>query len=285
MTDWKYIWASAVGTSHSRTGAPCQDRSGCRVFTAGDGTRVLVAVASDGAGSAIRSEEGSSLACSLFLGEMETLFGNEGEGDVRQVSREFLEGWLTSFRREVDLRAEHEGLAARDFACTFLAAVVGEDCASFAQIGDGAIVVPDPDEPGEYNYVFWPEQGEYANQTYFATEDGAASRLQYDLIPHRVEEVAVLTDGLQNLALHLQSRTAHTPFFRPIFAWLRPAPDDYSEKFTASLSGYLNSPAVNDCTDDDKTLVLATRKPASNPVITEVEPACPPQEDVPTTLQ
>ena len=71
MTEWKYIWASAVGTSHSHTGAPCQDSSGCRVFTAGDGTRVLVAVASDGAGSAKRSEEGSSLACSLFLGEME----------------------------------------------------------------------------------------------------------------------------------------------------------------------------------------------------------------------
>jgi hypothetical protein len=285
MTGWKYIWASAVGTSHSLTGAPCQDSSGCRVFTAADGTRVLVAVASDGAGSASRSEEGSALACSLFLSEMEALFGEEGDGDVRQVSREFLEGWLTSFRREVDLRAEHEGLTARDFACTLLAAVVGEDCAAFAQIGDGAIVVPDPDEPGEYNYVFWPEQGEYANQTYFATEDGAASRLQYDLVPHRVDEVAVLTDGLQNLALHFQSRTAHAPFFRPIFAWLRPAPDDYSEKFTASLSGYLNSPAVNDCTDDDKTLILATRRPASAPAMGEAEPAPPPQEDAPTAIQ
>jgi hypothetical protein len=262
MKDWKHISASTIGTSHLRTGAPCQDSSGCRVFTAGDGSQVLVAVASDGAGSASRSEEGSALACSLFLTEMEALFGEEGEGDVRQIGREFMEGWLTSFRREVELRAEHEGLTARDFACTFLAAVVGDDCAAFAQIGDGVIVVPDPDEPGEYNYVFWPEQGEYANQTYFATEDSAAAKLQFELVPNRVDEVAVLTDGLQNLALHYQSQTAHAPFFAPIFAWLRPAPEDYSEKFTASLIGYLNSPKVNECTDDDKTLILATRKQA-----------------------
>ena len=263
MADWKYISASTVGTSHSRTGTPCQDSSGWQVFTAGDGSQVLVAVASDGAGSADRSEEGSALACSLFLREMGALFGEEGEGDVRQINREFMNGWLTSFRREIELRAEHEDLAARDFACTFLAAVVGDDCAVFAQIGDGVIIVPSPEEPEEFCYVFWPEQGEYANQTYFATEDGAAGKLQYDLVHRRVDEVAVLTDGLQNLALHYQSQTAHTPFFQPVFAWLRPAPDDYSEKFTASLTDYLSSPKVNECTDDDKTLVLATRRPAA----------------------
>jgi len=251
---------------------------------AGDGTRVLVAVASDGAGSAGHSEEGSALACSLFLNEMEALFGEEGEGDVRQVSREFMEGWLTSFRREVDLRAEHEGLNSREFACTFLAAVIGDDCAAFAQIGDGAIIVPSPEEPEEYLYVFWPEQGEYANQTYFATEDGAAVKLRYDLIPRRVDEVAVLTDGLQNLALHYQTQTAHTPFFQPIFAWLRPAADGYSDKFTASLAGYLNSPKVNEGTDDDKTLVLATRRsPAAAPTVDESTPH--PQEDAATSIQ
>lgn len=251
---------------------------------AGDGTRVLVAVASDGAGSASHAEEGSELACSLFLNEMEALFGEDGEGDVRQVNREFMEGWLTSFRREVDLRAEYEGLTARDFACTFLAAVIGDDCAAFAQIGDGAIIVPSPEEPEEYLYVFWPEQGEFANQTYFATEDGSAARLRHDLIHRRVDEVAVLTDGLQNLALHYQTQTAHTPFFQPIFAWLRPAPEGYSKRFTSSLAGYLNSPKVNDATDDDKTLVLATRRlPAA--AVPASETSTTPQEDAATSVQ
>jgi hypothetical protein len=285
-TPWKYISASVLGTSHGRTETPCQDSNGCRVFTTKNGSEVLVAVASDGAGSSKRSEEGSALACSLFLQEMEILLGSDGSGEVREISEEFVKNWLTSFQREVALRAEHEELKPRDFACTFIAAIVGHDCAAFAQIGDGAIIVPSPEEPDEYCYVFWPQQGEYANQTYFATDADAHEKIQYELVPHRVDEVAVLTDGIQGLALHYQSQTAHNPFFQPIFAWLRPAPEGYSDKFTASLAAYLNSPKVNESTDDDKTLVLATRRESS-----AIPPSSPPEQttqeqgDAATALQ
>lgn len=285
-TTWKYISASVVGTSHGRTETPCQDNNGCRVFSARDGSEVLVAVASDGAGSAKRAEDGSALACSLFLQEMEALLGSDGSGDVREISEEFMKNWLTSFQREVSLRAEHEELTPRDFACTLLTAVVGHDCAAFAQIGDGAIIVPSPEEPDEYCYVFWPQQGEYANQTYFTTDADAHEKIQYVLVPRRVEEVAVLTDGIQGLALHYQSQTAHNPFFQPIFAWLRPAPEDYSDKFTASLAAYLNSPKVNESTDDDKTLILATRRePSAIPPPSPSKQTPHQQEDAAAALQ
>lgn len=285
-SNWKYISASVLGTSHGRTDMPCQDSSECRVFTTGEGAEILVAVASDGAGSAKRSDEGSALACALFLQEMEALFGAEGTGDVRDVTDEFVKNWLTSFQREVSVRAEHEGLTPRDFACTLLAAVVGDDSAVFAQIGDGAIVVPAAEEPDEYCYIFWPQQGEYANQTYFATEANAHENLQYSLVSQRVEELAVLTDGIQGLALHYETQSAHNPFFRPVFAWLRPAPEDYSEKYTASLAGYLNSPKVNESTDDDKTLILATRRPPAE-AVPQSQPEQTPHEqgDAATALQ
>ncbi|MCA1636602.1 MAG: hypothetical protein LC802_23660, partial [Acidobacteria bacterium] len=44
------------------------------------------------------------------------------------------------------------------------------------------------------------------------------------------------------------------------FEWLRQAPEDRREKLSASLAAFLDSPKVNDCTDDDKTLILATRR-------------------------
>jgi len=284
-SNWKHISASVLGTSHGRTETPCQDSSDCRVFTGGDGSEILVAVASDGAGSAKRSDEGSALACSLFLQEMEALFGAEGPSDVREITEEFVKNWLTSFQREVSIRAEHEGLTPRDFACTLLTAVVGSDCAIFAQIGDGAIIVPSPEEAEEYCYVFWPQQGEYANQTYFATETNAHENLQYTLVSHRVDELAVFTDGIQGLALHYQTQSAHNPFFRPVFAWLRPAPDDYSEKFTASLAAYLNSPKVNESTDDDKTLIIATRRPPAEAAVPSPEQMPHEQGDAATALQ
>lgn len=269
MTSWKYISASVMGTSHARTGAPCQDSSVCEVFTLRDGSEVLVAVAADGAGSAKRADLGSALACSLLVQEMGALFGPGGAGDVSDITNDFLTNWLTSFQREVDIRAEHEQLTARDFACTFVMAVLGESGAVFAQIGDGAIVVPSPEEPDEYCYVFWPQKGEYANETYFATQAEAHTRIQYDYIPRCIDEVAVLTDGIQDLALHYETQTAYNPFFRPVFAWLRPAPDTYSNQFTKSLAAYLDSEKINEATDDDKTLILATRRmPCAEPKTT-----------------
>jgi hypothetical protein len=272
MTTWKHVSASVVGTSHVLTGTPCQDNSVCRVFTLGDESEVLVAVASDGAGSAKRAEEGSALACSLLIHEMEALFGADADGELSDITKEFLTNWLVSFQREVTIRAEHEELRARDFACTLVAAIIGEQSAVFAQIGDGAIVAPSPEEPDEYCYVFWPQKGEYANETYFATEPEAHTKLQYNHVIRRIDEVAVLTDGIQNLALHYQTQSAHNPFFRPVFAWLRPASENETDRFSASLATYLASEKINQATDDDKTLILATRRPiSSEPEIDPVE--------------
>ena len=262
MTIWKYISASVVGTSHVLNGTPCQDSNLCRVFTRPDGSEILVAIAADGAGSAKRAEVGSALACSLFVREMEALFGAEAEGEAEicSVTIEFFQHWLTSFQTEITMRAEQEELRARDFACTLVAAIIGERGAVFAQIGDGAIVVPSPEEHDEYCYVFWPQKGEYANETYFATDLNAHAELQYDFVPCRIDEVAVLTDGIQSLALHYQTQTAHNPFFRPVFTWLRPARENYKDGFSTSLATYLSSEKINQFTDDDKTLILATRR-------------------------
>lgn len=255
---WKFIFASVIGTSHTKAGTPCQDASACRLLTSADGSSVLVAVVADGAGSARKSEVGAALACSLFVEEMSSLF--ELGGAVREITLDFAKSWITRFRNEVTLRAESEELKPRDFACTFLAAVVGSDSAVFLQIGDGAIVVSSRNEPDEYGHIFWPQQGEYANVTNFATDPAAHEKLEHSLVNHCIDEVALFSDGLQSLALHYESRMAHTPFFRPVFAWLRPAPAGFSEKLTFSLASYLDSQKVNDCTDDDKTLILATRR-------------------------
>ena len=52
-----------------------------------EGSEVLVAVASDGAGSAKRADVGSALACSLFLQEMEALLT---DGEIESITEDFL---------------------------------------------------------------------------------------------------------------------------------------------------------------------------------------------------
>ena len=111
-------------------------------------------------------------------------------------------------------------------------------------------------------WEFWPQQGEYENTTYFATQKSAKTFLQHRLYVDRFfEEVAVFTDGLQRLALHYQTQTAYAPFFRPFFSVLRRLETEHDDRYDESLHAFLNSNRVNERTDDDKTLILATRMP------------------------
>ena len=255
---WRYIFASTIGTSHINSSGVCQDASVCDVHWAPDDSPILIALASDGAGSALHAEIGSSVICDHFLTEFKTFLN--GGGRVPDISHQFVKTGLAKFREAIATKADSEGLAVRDFACTFLAAVIDTECGMFAQIGDGAIVIADQDEPDAYCWVFWPHQGEYANQTNFATDSDASEKIEFSFIKESINEVAVFTDGLQNLALHFESKQAHTPFFRPIFEWLRHAPDENTDKLSSSLCAFLNSAKVNDHTNDDKSLILATRR-------------------------
>ncbi len=272
---WRYALASVTGSGHVRRTEPCQDASGCRVLTTTDGNGVLAAVVADGAGSATHSAVGAELACTLFLEEMTTLFA--GGGRVHDIDRSFVAAWLTHFQHAVASRAEAVSERPRDFACTLLAAVVDEEAAAFLQVGDGAIVVAAPREPDEYCWIFWPQRGEYENVTVFATDPAAADHLEHDVIDRRFDEIALFTDGLQRLALHFASQTVHNPFFRPMFAHLRSAPSGYLSAASGALATFLDSAAVNDRTDDDKTLLLATRRLAEPPV-----PLADASTDVPT---
>jgi len=261
---WRYAHSSVRGTSHEKSETPCQDYSLCRVIQSSDDHEVLIAVVSDGAGSASHSEIGSELACSLFVDEI-TSYLNTGNS-IRKLDREFYEEWVIHFQNEVKARAKAMGLSSRDFACTFLSVVIDDSCVVFAQIGDGAIVTNSPEEEDEYVWQFWPQQGEYENTTYFVTQTNATGMLQFSLLSGRVcSEIALFTDGIQRLALHYQSQSAHSPFFRPFFAALRDQKEAESDKFTNSLRAFLESDKVNSRTDDDKSLILATSRKGKHP--------------------
>lgn len=261
--DWRYAFTSVTGTSHTRGATPCQDASACQVLHTQTGAPVLVALVTDGAGSASHSAEGAQLACALLRDEIATLLDTGGA--IEEITREFAVAWLTHFQHAIAERAEAQGCAAREFACTLLAAIVGEECSVFFQVGDGAIVVATQDEPDDYAWVFWPQRGEYENMTMFITDPRAADHLEHELGAGRYAEVALFTDGLQRLALHFASMSVHNPFFRPIFPPLRAGLPGYLPDLSAALAHFLATPAVNSRTDDDKTLVLATRRPAEAP--------------------
>lgn len=250
---WKYVGASAQGTSHLSSGLPCQDAARWISFETAEDGEVLVLAVADGAGSAVRAADGAKLACDQFLTQVSRYLKG---GTISTITKSESEVWVCEIAQTIDLQAKSCGLAARDFACTLLAAILGRDYAVCLQIGDGAIVIA---EESEYQPVFWPQSGEFANTTYFVTDETALEQLQFRLFEKPIDEIALFSDGVQMLALQYNTKAAHVPFFRPMFARLRQEFSGESEALTRELEQFLHSPAINDRTDDDKTLVLATR--------------------------
>jgi hypothetical protein len=254
---WKLLFQSVQGVGHRRTGEPCQDC--CRVrLQQSRGETVLVLVCADGAGSATHAAVGARRTCA---GIIQLVRADLREGlPVAHIDRDTAQSWCLRQRRQLQVEADRLEIGLRELACTLLLAVVGETAAAFVQIGDGVMVVARDDS---WEAVFWPQSGEYANTTNFITDPEWAEHLAFAHRPARLNELAVLTDGLQTLALSFAGRAVHGPFFRPMFQRLRCATP--GEGLPRALRQFIDSEPVNARTDDDKTLILATRVPPSVP--------------------
>lgn len=104
-------------------------RMGCAYL---ESSCALICVVSDGAGSALRSGDGSRIACEAVIREASRV--NAEEVSTRSFALDTLE----VIREEFRTASEEAGAQFKDFACTLLVAIVKCDSAVW-QIGDGAI--------------------------------------------------------------------------------------------------------------------------------------------------
>jgi serine/threonine protein phosphatase PrpC len=250
---WKVIGKSVTGTSHAATGKGCEDATGYTMLTDRDGNEVLVCCVSDGAGSAQFAAIASELTVKAVV-DFATHFYTQHQ--------ELTEADIYAMAEEIYTLLELEALAREapidEFSCTLLGSIVTKTNAAFFQIGDGAIIRNDPN--GGYATVWWPQSGEYHNTTSFLSDDSGLSNLQVAIIDEEITELALLTDGLQMLVLNMETTSVHQPFFGGLFHHLRHAAQpEQIETLNDKLATYLDSPQINARTDDDKTLLLATR--------------------------
>ncbi len=282
---WRFVTARAMGTSHVKAGLPCQDQLGCRVVV----NQTLVTVVADGAGSAALPERGAGITVKTVVDFLSCQL-DDGRLDYDVMLREAAK----EARKKVHAEAQHRGVKPRDLASTLLVAVVGPDGGSALQIGDGVIVVsdggngwgwvfwprcgeyakqiPNPDRNmTEFRWIFWPQRGEYANTTHFLTDVDAVERLRIAPRLGKITDIALMTDGLESLALRYASNSVHGPFFHGMFRPLLDADetnvneDREIKSLSALLERFLSSERVRSRTDDDVSLILATYRRQDDP--------------------
>ena len=250
MARWSWAAASRRGTAHERCGEPRQDAF--RVVAPDGGRDILAAIACDGAGSAARGGAGAAIVARTLASCARTWLSATG----RLPGEDAATCWMLLARERIAVEAAWRSFDPRDFATTAVLAVSDGASTITAHVGDGAVAARDATS-GRWIALSWPEQGEYASTTRFLTDDGRLS-LRIARCDDPIDRLAVMTDGLERLALDFRTGAPHAAFLDPMAAPLAVrAVGGRDGDLSRALRSYLAGERVNARTDDDKTLVLA----------------------------
>lgn len=242
---WRWASASVIGTSHIQNGGRLQDAYAVAKFDNGS----IVAVVSDGAGSAKFGAYGAWLTCRFLLVRIREWV----RANPDLPSDDELADWINELRGRISEIATRRGSSSRQFAATLAAIAITPDESVTIHIGDSTVVGR---KGTEWDVLCWPENGEYASSTYFVTDD-PEPRLNINRHQREHNAFALFSDGVGDLALSHLEHAAHPRFFDPMF---RPIDSASGEGrlvgLSAKLSAYLAGPSVCERTNDDKTLIL-----------------------------
>ena len=267
---WKAIACSAKGTSHEKIGSPCQDYAGfIRVNDSGEADNngdIAIGAVCDGAGSCKYSDIGSELAVKTTLQSLQSWLKWLKHENKKDLSQPILEDYarqvfgknLAKVQEAFRVKAQEMACYSKDFSCTLLVVVATPKWLAAMQIGDGFIVIRQPDS--EYKLLFQPIKGEYANQTTFITASNVLEVMQVKVLPGPQQFIFASTDGLERLALEIKKESKpHPPFFDNFRDAIQIR---FETEEKSSTQEWLQSEKVNERTDDDKTILLCWYKSA-----------------------
>jgi hypothetical protein len=252
---WSISIGKVTGTSHIRSGKPCQDDALARwVPTAG----ALILAVSDGAGSGMFTHVGAAVAvrsCCYYI-ESRIASGTSVDTNLLKEAAKQAQADL-ALLHTVFSRASENSVTPRDLATTLLVVVIYSSRLLMLQIGDGAIVVNSHQRLQCLSPLI---QREYVNITTFLTDEFALTEAHVcDIDAHDIDSVAVMSDGVQHLSVSYPSNEPFPDFFVPVFRYAHDNTHVAQDKRFQELQHLLDKQDVNMLTDDDKTLVIAVR--------------------------
>ncbi len=249
---WRVAGVSAAGAGHVRGGLPCQDAHGWKLEADG----ALIAAVADGAGSVPCAAEGARIAVKAAV-EQAAAIWRVGRPHDRDDWGQLVRGAFTVAQLAVQSAARELGRPIHDLSTTLLLAIAAPEQTAAGQVGDGAVVARFAGEG--LTALTRPPYTEHLNETTFLTSDGALDEMQFALYELPADGLALLSDGLQMLALKMPQGEPHAPFFAPLLRFTAAASEP--ARAEEQLRAFLQSPGVAERTDDDVTLLLAVRRP------------------------
>lgn len=247
---WEYAGASVQGSSHVSSNTPCQDFwSAC---ISPNGKWMALAVC-DGAGSALRAEEGSRFVAKLFVEKLIDLsIDLETKSPGAWVNDCIIQSVLDT---RLALREHTNTDLLSDFHTTLVACLQGPSGGFAMHIGDGAVVGGfSKGKPNTNIFVSNPHNGEYANETFFITENDWSKNLRIAPMPP-TDWMILVTDGGWSLGMERNGHLSE-PRLSPLLKALK---ENNPDQWSAEIKSWLSNKEFDPLTSDDKTFVIAFR--------------------------
>lgn len=206
---WKVINAEITGTSHKKSGTKCQDVTK-KLVTDNCCTIVLA----DGAGSAALSEIGAELTCEsvvkIFHQNFDALFDMDCSLAKTKI--------IHSIRTRLGIKAKRLNRKKDELASTLLFVSIKDSKYIVGHIGDG--VIGTINEKGDVFALSEPENGEFANTTYFTTSKNYKSHLRlYKGKVDNYNSFFLMSDGAADCLFHKKQK-AFAPAIRAFSSWM-----------------------------------------------------------------
>ncbi len=251
---WRVVAASVLGKSHEKIKQLCQDAHHWELLAEG----VLVAAVADGAGSASLGKIGAIVASQTAVETIRLQYRATKSASTQEEEDKNWQLLLTNALEAAKKAVEEEAIACkvtpRDLATTLIIVIATTNLIAAVQVGDGVAV--GCDRAGNMIALTEPQRGEYVNETIFLVSPNALEDIRVNVWRGVVANIAMLSDGLQMLALEMNGGKPYAPFFFPMFQFIADVTDERAAQ--EQLVAFLRSERISTRTDDDLTLLLAT---------------------------
>jgi len=210
---------------------------------------LAIIVVCDGAGSKIFGGVGSNYLCRVLIRHLRLTKPSD-----HVIFRETIETAIDSFRCVIERLCRQKNLKVtlEDFACTMMVCfrqIYADRTLNYcAHLGDGAIFYLD-NAFENAEFVSLPENGEYANQTYFVTDENWLDHLRIHSPPDEALNLILMTDGVTPMAL--KNNEPFFDFVRPLMSFLD---NSSSHEGGQSLAKMLSSKKSMAISPDDKSV-------------------------------
>lgn len=234
----KIVAARVAGLAHRNCNQPCQDHYQYAIG------KNLVAVLSDGAGSAKYGQIGARILCSKLCDLLKNADFSHIETEIKTA--------IATARQHLIIHRYNQtknenGL--EDFAATLVGTVYYQGKGIFFHIGDGAALSLHSNN--EFR-VSRPENGNFSCETFFFTQPYWKANLRFTRFSQPTV-MFLMSDGVTSFAFQPDFQNIESRFINPINNFLLSEQD--CAKASKALSNTLNTPRAQKLNPDDKTLV------------------------------